>query len=143
MLAEVPYVGAWLQEYLQKHFPGIRIHAYDTEYEFIEYWQCREGRFPRIVILGMKVRWTRPSPNPPEPPETWYVDEHWRAGLRCYDMIRKTPGADQLPIIFSSVVERSAMKAEELARLTNFTWIEQCDDDGRIVKVIRQLSRWR
>jgi CheY-like chemotaxis protein len=81
---------------LRKAIPEVRIDRIDTESEFRTWLASLMGQPPDLVILDVRLPWTRPAPIVEAVPEGYTSDD---AGLRCYHLLRGHPDCGKVPVI--------------------------------------------
>jgi CheY-like chemotaxis protein len=97
-----PAVAALITAELQQATEAC-IETIRTEFEFRDAFTHRVLPQPNVVILDVMLPWTVPGPNLIEPPDEVRKGRHFRAGFRCFELLRSR---SQVPVIFYTGVSR-------------------------------------
>src|SRR5207249_2521937 len=88
----------------------VTVERIATEYEFRQWLNSVGLSNPDIAILDVMVPWTDPAPVIPERPGEVLEQGHYRAGLRCANLLAQK--APRIPIILYTVLETSDLARE-------------------------------
>src|SRR5947207_198508 len=108
--------------------PDVTVERIATEYDFRQWLNAADQSMPDIAILDVMVSWTDPAPEIPEPPREVSEQGHYRAGLRCANLLAKK--APQIPIILYTVLEKNDL-ARELRSLPPHVLFLSKEGNGR------------
>ena len=75
----------------------VRIDWLDTELAFRQWIARLVGPPPDLVVLDVRLPWTRPAPTMVPVPDGWAGNHE--AGLRCYELLRKHQSCAAVPVI--------------------------------------------
>src|SRR5687767_696280 len=116
LLLENDYLQAeQIEEDIKAHFGhDVTVERIATEYDFRQWLDAVDRSNPDIAILDVMVPWADPAPKIPEPPQEVVEKGHYRAGLRCANLLAQK--APQIPSILYTVLEKTDL-ARELASL--------------------------
>jgi predicted nucleotide-binding protein len=97
----------WLTEHLERLLPTASIDRIGCESEFHTRFEQLKSNPPSLVIMDLLVRWCDPSTLGQSMPPDVLAEGHYRAGLRCAQMMSGANQTRDVPVIIYSAVSRS------------------------------------
>src|SRR5438132_1486521 len=73
----------------------VTVERITTEYDFRQWLDAVDRSHPDLAILDVMVPWADPSPKIPPRPQEVVEQGHYRAGLRCANLLAQK--APQIP----------------------------------------------
>ncbi len=136
VIAEDDYTQAeYCEESIRERFPDVTISSVASEKEFRD---ALEGEWrstpPDVFVIDVMLYWCRPSRNISPPPPDVQHDGHYRAGIRCAQLVRDTLGA-QPYIALLTVLARDSLLSPLPSQ------VEYIRKRGRFVELVAWLER--
>ncbi len=128
-----------LCDQLERGFPNAVIDHVQSEQEFRSRIPTLEKSPPDVAILDVMVRWTDPQPDMEPPPEDVATGGHYRAGLRCHELLRKANA--QVPVVLYSVLDPADYKPDMIDDAGPVVTLGKDTDAKRLIRVIRGLTQ--
>jgi DNA-binding NarL/FixJ family response regulator len=132
-----------LEQTLQRSFPESMISTVKTEHEFRSRMDAFRREPPDVVVMDVMLRWTDPSPSMEQPPSEVIAGGYYRAGLRCASLLEADRQLRNVPVIFYTVVERTALEREGTSIGRRASYLRKSPDATMLVKRIRDVSQGR
>src|SRR6266404_4622068 len=98
---------------LQREFPGLEIDQLETEKEFRDQLVEIVKSGYEVLIMDVMVPWTRLSRELVPPPPDVKEGGFFRAGVRCYDLLRNSSEELAKRVLFYTILDQEGLGLPE------------------------------
>lgn len=131
----------WMGEFLGKKFQRFTIRFLKTEAEFHAALHELTAAPPTLVLIDVRLPWTEPAPEMPEPPAEVRAGTYREAGSRCYKMLRQNKSTSRIPVIFYTGIDERQNAGPDILADPLASFVEKEGTDKNIVRTIHQMLR--
>jgi DNA-binding NarL/FixJ family response regulator len=128
-----------LTAFLNDNISGLEIDICQTELEFHQKLDDIRRNPPDLAVFDVMVRWTNPSPKMVTPPEEIKVEGMYRAGLRCQQMLEKSPETARVPVILYTVLSDVDLEPNIKDKPPNVFYLQKDSPLDSLLRTIRSL----
>jgi CheY-like chemotaxis protein len=93
-------------------FSKIEVQVIDSELGFQSNFGEMLQNPPKIILMDVMLRWTKPSQNMTLPPENIREEGFYKAGFRCHSLLKKQLILKDIPVIFYTVLDKDDIQSE-------------------------------
>lgn len=140
LVEDDPVQAEWIRMNLARVF-GSEIERIYTESQFQASLSKIVARPPHIVIMDVMLSWAETSKSIPAMPDDVRQDGEYRAGLRCQELLGKSDGTRQVPVVLYSVQNVTDLGSDLDEMPENVLYLPKEADIGPLVDLIRELVR--
>lgn len=114
-----PQHAGFVEMKLREKFPGVECDRIQTEKEFREQLTDIVDAKYDVIVLDVMAPWMRPSRDSASPPDDVVQEGFFRAGVRCYDLLRANDAETARRVIFYTILDTEALGVDERAKVIN------------------------
>ncbi len=141
LLVEDDYLQAdWITQGIQLEFPTSAVVRISTEQEFRSSFDNIVMNPPDVVIMGVMLRWTDPSPEMESPPSEIRQDGFYRAGFRCTRLVLQDFRTRKIPIVLYTLMPFVDLEPALRDMPENVVYLSKDGDSSTLTKLIRRLG---
>ncbi len=133
------YQAEEVVEALRSAWPRIEVERVGTESEFRRRLRDFSADPPNVFIIDVMLAWAYPDPEMEEAPPEVVEEKHYRAGLRCANLLRQHAGTSDAPIILYSALSRIEVVGDRLLP-PDVVFLEKESNMGRLIRLVGSFT---
>ncbi len=140
LIEDDPHQSASIKAAVESHYRNVEVEVLETESEFCERvaGMTLNGPKPSMIICDIMLPWAFPEAGAPKAPPDVGEGTFCKAGVRCWERLRKREDLRSVPWIFFTVLDERTIEFEK-HRDDKTAYVQK---SGSMEPLLQKIQEW-